>query len=317
MRYATRMLPRTADDLAGPDVCGGWPQPYRSCLVVSADLELAWAWRYANAFDDPLREARRLARRTRANMPLLLDLFARYDTPVTWATVGHLFLASCDGHDGVPRPAFFSNDLWTYETGDWYDADPETDVASAPEWYGQDLVRAVVAADPRHEIGCHSFSHVDFAGVAHEVAHAEIELTVDAARAMGLTIETMVFPGNRAGNLAALAEHGFRAYRMHGRAHLDVPRVDERGMWRIPGGICWERPPGWPLKAWIATVCRCVDAAIDSGALIHLWFHPSCDPADVAEVFPAVLEHAAARAESLWRATMAEVARHCAEARVA
>lgn len=313
-RYAARLLPRVADDVRGPGACASWPEPYRACLVISADLELAWAWRYANVFTEPLGEALRLARRSRDNLPRLLDVFSRYDVPVTWATVGHLFLSSCDGHDELPRLPWFSNDLWTYRSGDWFDADPRSDVGSDPEWYGPDMVEAIVAADGRHEIGCHSFSHVDFADETcpPEVARAELECTTGAAARLGLTVDTMVFPGNRAGNLAALAGHGFRAYRFHGRDHLDVPRLDEHGMWRIPGGICCERPPGWSVRSWVATVCRCIDAAIASGTLVHLWFHPSCDPSDVDEVFPAVLAHATARSGELWRATMRDVAEHCA-----
>ena len=318
-RHAARLLPRVATDLDAPDACGSWPEPHRACFVVSADLELAWAWRYANAFDDPRGAALRLAHRSRVNMPALLELFRRHDLPVTWATVGHLFLDSCDAeggraHPGAARPPYFSNDLWTYSEGDWYDDDPCTDVSRSPEWYGPDLVELITEADPRHEIGCHTFSHVDFsdAGCPPGVARAELSMTLDAARARGLAIETVVFPGNRAGNFTALRDAGITGYRLHGRAHLDVPRRDALGLVSIPGGLCWEKSAGWPVRSWVAALCRAVDAAVESGTLLHLWFHPSCEPVNVDEVFPAVLDHVASAGDALWHATMRDVVHRCA-----
>jgi hypothetical protein len=291
--------------------------------VVSADLELAWAWRYARIFDEPAAVALDLARRTRENLDGLLDVFARTDTPVTWATVGHLLLDGClrvDGraHPEMPRLGHFANELWRFSGEDWFEHDPCTDVSSDPEWYGPDLVDRVLAADPRHEIGCHTFSHVDFAdGVCEPgVAEAELRATVAAGAARGIPIETMVFPGNRHGNFAALRACGFSAYRFHGRHHLGPVRRDSFGMLQIPGGLCLETPLGWPRRAWAATLCRCIDKAVETNTVVHLWFHPSCDPEDLTEVFPVVLGHAAERADVLWRTTMKGVVELCGEATV-
>ncbi|MDQ3915625.1 MAG: polysaccharide deacetylase family protein [Actinomycetota bacterium] len=318
-RHAARLLPRVAPDLDGPGACSGWPDPHRACLVVSADLELAWAWRYANLFDDPLEAALRLAAQSRENVPALLETFRRFELPVTWAVVGHLFLDSCSAPGGRPHPEaerlpYFSNDLWTFPAGDWYEHDPCSGLSSDPAWYAPDLVDDIRAADERHEIGCHTFSHVDFSDdrCPPEVARFELEATLAAARSRGVEIETMVFPGNRAGNLAALRDAGFTGYRYHDRAHLDVPRRDAFGMLRIPGGLCWEKPVGWPVRPWVSALCRAVDAAIESGTLLHLWFHPSCEPVNVEEVFPAVLDHVASAGDALWRATMRDVVRRCA-----
>lgn len=322
-RYRAGLLPRIAP--RGADgACTAWPEPHRSCLVVSADLELAWAWRYLTGAPDPLGIALALAQRSRENTPPLLDLFRSHDLPVTWATVGHLFLESCErdggrAHPELPRLRHFEHDLWTFREGDWFDDDPCTDFRRDPDWYAPDLVDAIVAADPRHEIGCHTFSHADFSddNCPPEVARAELDATVAAAAARGIAIDTMVFPGNRSGNFDALSAAGIRGYRVHGRHHLGFPRTDALGMWQIPGGVSWEQPPGWRTRAWIDALRRVVDASAEAGALLHLWFHPSCDPVNVEEVFPAVLEHVTATGTGVWKATMRDVVEWCGTRQVA
>ena len=88
----------------------------RAAACVSADFELSWAFRH-----HPIEVARDRGRRERENIPSLLQIFERYAFPITWATVGHLFLESCTrpshglAHPEMPRPP--RNALWT---GDWY-----------------------------------------------------------------------------------------------------------------------------------------------------------------------------------------------------
>jgi peptidoglycan/xylan/chitin deacetylase (PgdA/CDA1 family) len=275
------------------------PGGTKTALLISADLELAWAWRYAIMHPHPLVLAQQKAEQTRRNMPLLLDLFDRYNVPVTWGVVGHLFLEGCErvggrAHPDLPRPAYFANEHWRYINGDWYDADPCSDFRCDPAWYAPDLIQAILSAKVKHEIACHTFSHIDCSDehCPPEVMDAELGECQRLARRCGVELRSFVFPGNRVGNLASLKKYGFTAYRWHGRYELDLPQRDEHGLWRIPGGVCWEKPEAWPVKAWIKALKRCVDRALETGTVLHLWFHPSCEPVDVEEVFPAVLDHA-------------------------
>src|SRR2546430_15194940 len=72
---------------------------------ISADFELAWAWREWGT-----TRAEEVGLRERANVPVILELLDHLDIPITWATVGHLFLESCTddnggpNHPGMPRP---------------------------------------------------------------------------------------------------------------------------------------------------------------------------------------------------------------------
>jgi len=58
-----------------------------SAACVSADFELSWAFRAL-----PAPQCAEMARRDRSNVPWLLKTLDDLDIPITWATVGHLFL---------------------------------------------------------------------------------------------------------------------------------------------------------------------------------------------------------------------------------
>src|SRR5437870_3547580 len=87
-KYAVGLRPRVNHEAAHSL---RYPDNRRAAIVISADLELAWAWRYARNQNDPLSFARRRARQGRRNLAPLLELLDRYELPVTWAIVGHLF----------------------------------------------------------------------------------------------------------------------------------------------------------------------------------------------------------------------------------
>jgi hypothetical protein len=306
-RYRMGMLPRV-----NKQGCLSYPQGARAAVVISADLEMAWAWRYSKRSDDSKALALQKADQTRQNMKPLLDLFDQFTVPVTWATVGHLFLESCSrtngrAHSDLPRPPYFGNEFWCYDQGDWLDADPCSDYRRHPAWYGPDLIRSILSAKVKHEVACHTFSHID-CSEAHcpaEVMDSELAECQRLATELRIRLKSFVFPANLAGNLMSLKKHGFSAYRCHNGYELDVPGRDELGLWQIPGGVLWEKPEGWPVDAWIKALEKCVDKALETGTVLHFWFHPSCDPVNVEKVFPASLNYLASRRNDLWVTTMA------------
>ena len=42
--------------------------------------------------------------KTRENVPKILNLCEIYDIPITWATVGHLFLSNCKRVNKIAHP---------------------------------------------------------------------------------------------------------------------------------------------------------------------------------------------------------------------
>jgi hypothetical protein len=129
----------------------------RAAVSISADFELNWAFRCLAA-----EQRDQLGTTERHNVPYILSLLNEFGVPITWATVGHLFLQSCacDGqypHGNMPRPPL--NNRWQ---GDWYKHDPCTNARRDPLWYAPDLIEQVLSAKVAHEVGSHSFSHIDF-----------------------------------------------------------------------------------------------------------------------------------------------------------
>jgi peptidoglycan/xylan/chitin deacetylase (PgdA/CDA1 family) len=287
--------------------------------VISADLELAWAWRYARHATDRLADARQRARQGRRNLVAILDACDRNDIPITWATVGHLFLENCTRSKGVahvdlPRIPYFVNEYWAFRRGDWFDADPASADRSDPEWpnwYGPDLLGLIMERGVRHEIACHSFSHITLSDdhCPPQVATRELVRCQELAGAVGVRLRSLTFPGNLMGNYASLRRAGFIAYRWHGRYDLDAPRRDRLGLWQIPGGLCLDRPNRtWTAADHIGILRDYVDDAIEHGLVGGLWFHPEITPSDVDQVLPAMFEYIASRRSDLWVGTVGGLA---------
>jgi hypothetical protein len=315
--YTTRVRPRIGRATVRPV---SHPGGRRAALVLSADLELAWAWRHSRRVREPLAFARQRARQGRQNLGTILDLCDSYNFPITWATVGHLFLEHCNraggvAHTELPRIPYFQNEYWVYRQGDWFDADPASaDIEDAewPDWYGPDLLQSIRCRPVKHEIACHSFSHIPLTDehCPPDVAAAELSSCRDLASRSGLTLRSLTFPGNLPGNYASVRSAGFMAYRWHGNYDLDVPRKDRFGLWRIPGGLCLDRPNhAWTAADHIAILRHYVDAAIDHGLVGGLWFHPETNPSDVDSVFPAIFEYLNARRSDIWVGTMHDLVR--------
>ena len=208
------MLPRVGDR------GGTYPAGAKAAVVISADLEMAWAWRYSKKNEDAVALALQKAEQTRKNLPALLDLFDQFNVPVTWATVGHLFLEGCNrpngrAHPDLPRPPHFENEFWRYVQGDWLDGDPCSDYHRDPAWYAPDLLRSILSAKVKHEVACHIFSHIDCSegNCPPEVMDSELAQCQRLAGNFGISLRSFVFPGNLTGNFISLKEHGFNAYR--------------------------------------------------------------------------------------------------------
>ena len=59
------------------------PEPYSSVVLISADFELAWAWRYSKGFENSYEQALIKARQERRNVPKILSLCEQFNIPIT------------------------------------------------------------------------------------------------------------------------------------------------------------------------------------------------------------------------------------------
>lgn len=319
-------------------------------FTISLDFELLWgsfdSGKHRKFIDHFARDGGAF-NSTRAIVDRLLALFGKYDVPVTWATLGHLFLDRCEMIDGVKHPDMpRAHHSWFSQ--DWYTHDPCTDYRAEPLWYGRDMVEKILAAKPKHEIGSHSFSHMIFSdpGCTAEVAEAEIRKCVELARGFDLKLESFVFPRNQLGHLDLLPKHGFRIAR--GKAPLwffnlrsrtlrraghmvddffaiepacGKPEQTRPGFWIVPVSMFLQSMDGprrlIPASSRIRKAAKGIERAVREKSLFHLSFHPTenlCFSTDrMFHALEEITAHAARRRDEgkLRVMTMSEIADYC------
>ena len=272
----------------------------RGTMVLSLDLELSWG-----RFDHiPVEVLDAESLPERQQIRRFLALLDEYEIPVTWAMVGHLMLDGCarDGK-GHAHPETMPHARYSWYPRDWYSCDPCTNVSLAPGWYGPDILEWIRAARVRHEIGSHSFAHILFGDPECSVSMAEADLkaAMEAAASKGITLNSFVFPRNRVGHLETLKRLGISAYRGGApavgkgyglalkpmnllRQVLALPMEPVRpeeilpGLWNIPGNHFFLPRSGirkiLPRGGQALRAKRCIDKAVMTGRLYHMWFHP-------------------------------------------
>ncbi len=281
-----------------------------AAVSISADFELNWAFR-----SRPEEHRDQLGITERRNVPYILDLLTEFAVPITWATVGHLFLASCKregeyAHRYMPRPAV--NTRWQ---GDWYKHDPCTDLQRDPLWYAPDLLEQIIGAKVAHEVGSHSFSHIDFSPQTsdRELIKREMEESLAAMAPFGLRLKSLVFPFNRMGHLYhdLLHQFGIIAVRHRDeRIRLSYPERSASGVYKIYESMNLRSPNAYYYRDKAELF---VAHAIQHEAAYHLWFHPS-DPRTVFQKeFYEILQIIQLQREAgnIWVATMGNLASYC------
>lgn len=267
-------------------------------LCISGDFELAWAWRYDRNKSNP----QKMALQERKNIPTILSKLDELNLPITWAIVGHLFLERCSRINGVPhpdmpRPDYFKNDYWEFKKGDWYDFDPCSDFKSAPDWYAPDLIEKILNSKVRHEIACHSFSHIGFNGkyCPSKLAEAELNECEQAMAKYNIKPVSMVFPGDEAGYFELLARYGYKCVRYFPFANFEIakPIKLKEGLWAILSSSNIVPDDTWDSGYILWRLKKYLDKTAEKKALCHFWFHPSIPEIRVKEVLFPILEYCA------------------------
>lgn len=282
------------------------PEGYKSICLISADFEMAWASRYSKNYQDPSGHSITDALRTRENMPSILSLCDKYKIPITWATVGHLFMHSCTEEMGIkhadlPRIPYFENQFWSYNSGDWYDSDPCTDYLCNPEWYAPDIVKEILSTNVGHEIACHTFSHIDCrdALCSDELFYAEVQKCIEHAAMFGVTLKSFVHPGHQIGHLDDLTRFGFRSYRSNDYDTLGIPKLSPLGIWEFKNTAELTWRSGWSAAYHIKRLKQIIDRAIRWNMCCVFWFHPSLSTRYVHDVMPALFAYLQFRSKDI------------------
>jgi len=268
------------------------PKPYKTVVIISADFELAWAWQWSKQ-KDALDLAIQKSKNTRVNFPKLMELCERYNIPITWATVGHLFLESCSSHKNLAQLANFENDYWRYDKPDWFMNDPCSNYKDAPYWYAPDLIKQIIESPVEHEIGCHTFSHIDCRDsvCSPEVFNSEINACKKEAENLNLQLKSFVHPAHTIGNLDNLAKLGFTNFRTNNRNVLTYPKKHSNGLWEFEQTAEFVYRKEWSIDYHIYRYKKIIDRAIKSNTVCYFWFHPSFDAEMVNNILPEVFKY--------------------------
>ena len=206
-------------------------------FMISLDVEMGWGFIGKRENPSFLTKDSKAGREA---IDILLGIFERCNIPATWAIVGHLFLDHCEKDNGIPH-----KDMPRYKDN-WYSRDPCTNICKDPLYYGKDIVEKIVSSLIEHEIGYHSFSHIDFSKCRREVAEAEIRTGVRLANKLGIKFKSFVFPYNKVGHVDVLKENRFEIYRGRNLERWDIDQGS--AVRRINGIIDKMTPPSttWP-----------------------------------------------------------------------
>jgi len=289
------------------------PAPFKSVVLFYADFELAWAWRYSKEFCNKKDEIKKNALRERKNVPEIIKLCEKYEIPVTWATVGHLFLDRCEKKDGLAHPDilrnnYFENDYWKFDKGDWFDEDPCGNYKDDPEWYCPDLIDLILKSKTKQEIGCHTFSHIDCRDsvCSSEVFETELNKCKELSGKLNIDLKSFVHPGHTIGNLDSLKKLGFSSYRTDYGNILGYPSKEANGLWEIKGTMEIAYRKKWDVNYNIEFYKTIVDRAIKNNLLCVFWFHPSFDTKCTEEIMPALFEYINLKKEDIRAMTVTD-----------
>lgn len=281
-----------------PDYKKFIPDGYESVCLLSTDFEMAWAWKFSKNYGNPLQNAINKAKMERQNIPHILSVCNQFSIPLTWATVGHLFLNSCNPvnqikHPEIKRLSNFENTFWKFNSTDWFESDPCTNYQLSPEWYAPDLIDSIIASKTKQEIACHTFSHIDCSDniCPSEVLKSELDQCKILAQEKNIELKSFVHPGHFIGNLNLLAKEGFTSFRTDNGDVLAYPVKHKEGIWEIKNTAELYWRDGWNKNYHQYRFKKIIDRSIANHSVCVFWFHPSFSPLFLQDVFPYILEH--------------------------
>jgi hypothetical protein len=294
-------------------------------FLFSLDVELAWG-----VFDSGgvARHARDLRAEAEIN-GWLLGQMAQYGIPGTWALVGRLMLGPQD-----PDPVTPSGD-WRFPAG-------ALPTRGDPLWYAPGLLEQILESGPAHEIGTHTFSHLDATDPrwSQEAWRQDLLFACQLHERYGLKMRSIVYPRNRVAHLEVLRELGVIAYRGREVHWYDRLPVRARRALTFGSRLAALAPRTYPLaraaqppvnlpasmflfpregaRKHIPAAARdrqalsAVRQAAARGEIAHLWLHPynlASDPT-LRQTCEAVFAEVARQAEAgaLIPITMGELA---------
>jgi len=243
-------------------------------LIISVCLELMWGYINTNNYT----RIKMLINDTTHGKQVveeLLKLFNKYGIPVTWATVGGLFLEKHE-IDEILNQMKLPVILKEYNK-----------LKIDNMLYGKDLIEKIISSNINHEIGYHTFTHTVLAKCSEDVAELEIRRGVEVAKKeFGLHLQSFVFPENKICYLNLLKKYGFKVFRgeniwrlkestFRGRlfnsilANKVIPWREYNGLLKIPTSMLFDNPVPLPILKAVNGI-----EWGENGYIFHISMHP-------------------------------------------
>ncbi len=192
-------------------------------FIISLDFELYWGvrdTRSIEAYGDHILGVQKV-------IPVLLDLFERYNIKATFATVGFLF---CSGKDELLEsfptafPSYHNSLLSPYNG---YIKSLGKNETEDPYHFAPSLIRMIMQKE-QHEIATHTFSHYYCLeeGQTAEQFQADLVAAKKSAKKIGVEFKSIVFPRNQYHSeyLQICRTEGLTAFRGNEDSWLYNPR---------------------------------------------------------------------------------------------
>ena len=163
-------------------------------LVISLDFELIWG-----IYDlQPSISKREEILKTRKVVPMLLNMFKKYDIHATWATVGFLFFESRNElMTSLPTnlPNYENKSLLPYEKIKTELGESEKE---DPLYYAPSLIQEILLT-PNQELATHTFSHYYCLENGQTLIEfdSDINAAIQIAQKYNMNIKSIVFPRNQ------------------------------------------------------------------------------------------------------------------------
>jgi peptidoglycan/xylan/chitin deacetylase (PgdA/CDA1 family) len=141
-----------------------------------------------------LGRAYRYPQPSREGLKRLVGVFRKFNAPVTFCIVGHLYLKECSGwkhfDELKPRNPWFRDKIGA----DWYYWDRGGDFRKNPGLYFGDYIEREMKNVKNFRFGLHAFSHEALSLENEEVIESIIKAGIAAAGRLGIKIESFAAP---------------------------------------------------------------------------------------------------------------------------
>lgn len=278
-----------------------------SILLISLDFELYWGVRDKISLNNYIKKYPK----SRSIVPMLLNLFNKYQIHITWATVGLLFFETRNELINtlpIKKPDYINKNRSPYE----FINNIGNNENDAPFCYAPSLLK-MISDIPHQEIGTHTFSHYYCLerGQDIDAFKDDLKSAIKVAKKYNCIIESLVLPRNQfnPAYLDVCCEMGIKAYRGNESAWIYKARNEEnrsllsKGLrlldvyFNISGHNCYPldsivhklpfnfpssrlffRPVNAKLKILeplrLRRIFSDLNYAARKGLIYHLWMHP-------------------------------------------